>query len=186
MPHAPRPSAMGEQPRAVPHPRTPLFRPLFARVVTPSVTRTLLRRLHLSWSAASLRPPRISPRFRSPVGRSTRPHPAALRCATGTRTCWAGRQCPRAPRNLPCDSAWACASTSWTYRWRRAGRPCAISPGPLLWRCGATGWNSWWPRAARRSCRVCWTGWSGARWHSIYGRSVRAACWRLRCRRRAG
>lgn len=38
MPHAPCPSAMGEQPCTTPHPRTPPLRPLFAHAGTPNVT----------------------------------------------------------------------------------------------------------------------------------------------------
>lgn len=93
----------------------------------------------------------------------------AIEPAGGTRTNWAGRQCPHL-RKAPdprYGCAWATVSTSWTSRPRRAGRACAISRRALRWPCRATGCGCWWPRAARRSCRGCWTGWSGARSHSI-------------------
>src|SRR3954466_10283897 len=66
MPHAPRPSAMGEQPCTTPHPRTPPLRPLFAHAGTPNVTLAVFRRLHLACPAASPLPPRTSPRSPSP------------------------------------------------------------------------------------------------------------------------
>lgn len=150
MPRTPVPSATGEHPCAADHPRTPLFPALCAFTGTPSVTPEPFRRLLLAWFTPSP----------SPVGRSTI---RAMRCSSGTRTNWAGRQCP----GRRYDSPPACASTSWTCRRRRGTRRCGTWAPGLRWRCteGAarvgSGCGSWWPRGARTSCRGCSTGWSG-------------------------
>lgn len=131
-------------------------------------------RLLLAWFPPSL----------SPVGRPIRVI-RSIRYVSGTRTNWAGRQCP------VCRYGWSrgCASTSWRCRRRRDSRPCGIWDRLLRWPCTGSGCGCWWPRGARRSCRGCSTGWSGepSRW--ISRRSARAEASRLPAagsRRRGG
>jgi hypothetical protein len=168
MPRAPVPSATGEHPCPAERSRTPLFPELCAVPQTPSVTPGLLWRLLLAWFPPSL----------SLAGRSV-PVIRSIRCISGTRTNWDGRQCP----DRRYGSSPGCASTSWRYRRRRDSRRCGIWRPFLRWHCRGTGCGCWWPRGARRNCRGCSTGWSGALSRWISRRSARTEASRLPRRR---
>ncbi len=98
-------------------------------------------------------PPAWPRSFRPPARRST----TARR--GGTRKGSAGRRW-RARR-----WRWSrgSASTSWSCPPRPAGASCAgWARRPVRWPWPGPGCGCSWPRGARRSCRGCSTGWSGA------------------------
>ncbi len=173
MPSARVPSATGEQPCASPHPLAPPCSTLCAHARKPSVTRECFRWLRGAWRRVTA--------GGAGTGRATT-RCVSTRCVSGTRTSWAGPRCPRSPGCPgrpgswcgPCGSPWGCGSTSSTCprrrgppRWPgwRAGGAAGAGPWGFPSRCAAAGCCCWWPRAARRSCRGCWSGWSGGhRW----------------------
>lgn len=200
MPRAPVPSAMGEHPCATDRPHEPLVPILCAHNETPSVTLEPFRRLLLtcfplspSLAARSTRATRCGSGMRTnSAGRQCPVHrydwPPA--CAS---TSWTS---PRRRASRPCDTwvrplRWHCTGADrHRVRFRRLGgriQRLGVRFRRLGGKSGrlgtGRGCGCWWPREARRNCRGCSTGWSGALSRSISRRSARAGASRLRCRR---
>ena len=150
-------------------PARPRFRHSCAHVRTPSVTRSLLRRLLRAWA---------------PPSRSL----AAL-CDTDDQRAPLVRErtgLGDGARTLPCELLTGLRFDVLERARGGGSRGAAASGRPASGgRCGRTGCGCWWPREARTSCRGCSTGWSGAVSRWISGRSARAGASRRRCRRHA-